>query len=208
MKIKDSVKGILLLMVAEQAAFALPPTISDFCLRCIPITEREAAIKEGNPIKEKGEDEYGSLWFVEKKFICTDAPNTEYQLKGLTPTSQKGNLITYDVDLGVQESNKEIAPKKFKTISMSLKLNHKGIVESIEEFNGVKTDTRENTENRLSLFNRHAALLLADFISTGGKHILRYRNSSRFITLKDERPNKQNPIAKYFNPEFPKAPHQ
>ena len=143
-----------------------------------------------------------------KNLTPGDCPNTEYRLKGLTPTSQKGNLITYDVVLGLQESNKEIAPIKFKPISMSLKLNDKGIVESIEEFNGVKTDTRENTENRLSLVNRHLALLLADFISTGGEHLLRYQNSSRIITLKDERPNKQSKIAKFFNPEFPKVPHQ
>ena len=66
MKIKDSIKGILLFMVAEQATFALPPTTSDFCLEQITITEREEAIKEGNPIKAKGEDEYGSLWLVKK----------------------------------------------------------------------------------------------------------------------------------------------
>ncbi len=195
-------------MVAEQATFALPPTISDFCLKYITTTERNKAIKEGNPIKDIGVSEENSLFLREKNRTRRDGLNTEYRLKGLTPTYQKGNLITYDVDLVKQVPMESSAPVTFNTISMSLKLDDEGIVESIEEFNGIKTDTRKNVERRLNPENRQIALLLADFISTGGKRLLRYLHSSSIITLRDARPNKQNPIAKYFNPEFPKAPRQ
>ena len=208
MKMKDSVKGILLLMVVEQAAFALPPTISDFCLAHIKRIDKQKAKEKGNPIEETGVSEENSLWLTERKYADTSGPRFEYRLKGLTPTFQEGNLITYDVDLVKQVPNKTKAPRTLDTMAISLKLNDKGIVDSIEAFNGIKTDTRKNIENRLSLENRHIALLIADFISTGGKYVLEHAHSSIAITLKDERPNKQNPIAKRFNPEFPKAPHQ
>ncbi len=214
MKIKDSFKGIFLIMIAEQAALALPPTISNFCLDYIRITEIEKAKKAGNPIKEKGVEETDSLWLWSKDTTAKSGPNTEYQLNELRTTCKNGKLITYNVGLCRQLPNRNYPPNELNKMTISLKLNDKGIVESIEEFNGKKTDTRENVEDRLDLDSRHIALLIADFISTGGKNLLRYKHGCfndggpRIITLKDKRPNKKNPIANLFKSEFPKPPHQ
>ena len=214
MKIKDSFKGIFLLMIAEQAVLALPPTISDFCLDYSSYADIRKAKKNGTPIKEKGVEERDSLWLWAKDTTAKSGSNTEYQLNGLYTTGNNDKLITYNVDLCRQLPNRSYPPEELNKITISLKLNDRGIVESIEEFNGKKTDTKENIENQLDLESRHIALLIADFISTGGKNLLRYKNGSwadkgpRTITLRDKRPNKKNPIVNMFKSEFPKAPHE
>ena len=214
MKIKNRCKCIFLLLIAEQAAFALPPDIENFCLDYISPYDKEDADKEGTPIIEKGVKEEDSLWLWEKDTTAKSGPNTEYQLNELNATFKNGNTLTYKVNLTKQFPNRKCPPTKLNEISISLKLNDAGIVESIEEYNGIKTDTRENVEKQLNKENRHIALLLADFISTGGKNLLRYKHGCfndagpRFIALKDKRANKKHPIANLFNPEFPKPPHE
>ncbi len=197
MKIKDSFKGIFLLMIAEQAAFALPPTTSDFCLEYISDPARRKAEKNGTPINERGVFEESGLRLRKKESASPSDRNTKYQLNDLCVTHRNGQHITYNVDLSRQYHGFEgYPPTKLNNMTISLKVNDRGNVDSIEEINGTRTDTKENIEKHLDMDSRRIAILIADFISTGGKHLLRYKFESYnakpgIITLEDKRPNKK-----------------
>ena len=197
MKIKDSFKGIFLLMIAEQAAFALPPTTSDFCLEYISGPTRRKAEKNGTPIKEWGVFEESGTRLRTKETASPSDRNTEYQLNELCVTHRNGQHITYNVGLSRQYHGfEDFIPTKLNNMTISLKLNDSGNVDSIEEVNGQRTDTKENIEKHLDMNSRRIAILIADFISTGGKHLLRHKFESYdvgpgIITLEDKRPNKK-----------------